>query len=178
MQALAPSLELLTELRHLDLSGNSMGGIFPEGTDRFRHVRKRFIVVLNIARMNLYCYLTPAVCFAGADGIVFLHYPLSLLTKLQHLNLSNNLIGLDGAMFLTGPLSCLEHLTSLYLQGNQMCNKGITALASTLHSMKSRGLRILDLSNNHLDVAEARAMRELIGSEGMTVLKITVDRHA
>ena len=112
----------------------------------------------------------PAVLHAGAMGISFLCQCFFFLTKLQHLNLSYNLIGPDGAGFLSLSLPLLEHLTTLRLQGNMLCKEGITALAPALNSLKAGENRILDLSNNHLTSVEAREMRELIGSQGMTNL--------
>ena len=85
--------------------------------------------------------------------------PLSHVTTLRELSLSDNHIGADGARMLAQPLGKFTALTALGLRDNNFGFDGTRALAQ--HLSRLTALKDVRLDGNNIDADGARVLAQL-----------------
>ena len=121
---LAPGLQCLTSLTHLDLSDNDTMG--PYGVAALAPALQN---LSKLADLNL------SATYIGTEGAVALAPALQRLTNLTNLDLTCNDIGPDGMLALAPALQRLTNLTNLHLRGNHEGAEGRAALAPVLRCL-------------------------------------------
>lgn len=143
----AQTLSLLTNLQHLDLTGNSLC---------HNSVTALLAAHLGAPLKQLTCLIL-ATNFLTASDAAWLGPALSAMPSLRSLDLSENNITSDGVMALGPALVTLPLLTSLNLRGNVLKAAGALWLAPVI--LAHPQLEFLDVACNWL------------GKEGIDVLK-------
>ena len=144
--ALADGLKSCTNLKTLNISGNSIGSDDAAAiADGLRSCTN--LQTLDITRNNI-----------GSDGAAALADCLKSCTNLQTLDITRNNIGSDGASALADGLKSCTNLQTLNISFNNIGSDGAAALADGLKSCTN--LQTLDIDSNNIGSDGASALAD------------------
>ena len=157
--AMAPGLQRLTALEHLDLSHYIL-----EPDSGQARIDSLQALTSCIRRMPYLKHMTLACNSFGPDGAQHLARCLEHVPALQSLELGHNQLGVDGARHLAGCLQHMPALQSLDLGCNGLGDNGVAELVDSLLALNS--LTKISIRGNGLSEAVVKILKAAFNKLG------------